>query len=470
MTRSAASRRLVTHVIEQLSPGGPLHAVLGFQRQAVIRETTRHRIISLLPPDARAVRAAEHAGIGVAPRPDAEVLARELGAADLVHVHFWNNPALFAWMTSATPAMRVLIWCHVNGLHAPYVLPQSLLEFGDLVAVTSRASLDLPVFRHVDQHRLAFLFAGADFSRLADDGPAPHAEFTVGYLGRLDFVKAHPDLIPMSAAVRSGPLRFHFCGGGADQSEVERQAETHGIRHRCTFTDHREEIAPLLASFDVLGYPLRSDTSCTSELALQEAMYMGVPPVVFPHGGLDKIVRHGHNGLVVHTPQEYAGAIDHLFDHPSKRARLGTNAARDARATFGAGRSAAGMAAAYEQLCRLPKRQRVAAIDARPCPGARAFVESLDGQDDGIFRASLAGSEAEAAEAAIANLGPQWRQVILQYRVFYPSDPILRLWSGLLLRCQRPALAASEFRGCQRLGFSPPRVERYRAGVGGSPP
>jgi hypothetical protein len=51
---------------------------------------------------------------------------------------------------------------------------------------------------------------------------------------------------------------------------------------------------------------------------------------------------------------------------------------------------------------------------------------------------------------------------ILSYRDFYPDDPHLRLWSGLVLRQQgRAAIAAGEFAAAIRLGLDEPRVGRY---------
>jgi hypothetical protein len=183
--------------------------------------------------------------------------------------------------------------------------------------------------------------------------------------------------------------------------------------------------------------------------------------VVFPHGGLDTLVRHGKTGLVAEQPAKYSQAIEWLFDHPAERKRLGEQAARDAREQFGGARTAAQMAAAYEQLLMLPKRRRW----LPSFTGAAALLASLDGHDDSPLAASLAGREpaASAADEAISLLGPVWRHVILQYRVAYPSDPHLRLWSGLVLAAERPALAATELRASELLGITADRIDRHRA-------
>jgi hypothetical protein len=55
---------------------------------------------------------------------------------------------------------------------------------------------------------------------------------------------------------------------------------------------------------------------------------------------------------------------------------------------------------------------------------------------------------------------------ILHYRRSYPNDPMLRLWSGLVLLGQgRPALAASEFKAAAKLGCHDSRASLYLSGA-----
>ena len=84
-----------------------------------------------------------------------------------------------------------------------------------------------------------------------------------------------------------------------------------------------EDIRSVLESLDVYGYPLCPDTYAAAELNLQEAMFAGLPVVTFPHGGIGKLVQHGETGMLVNTPEEYAQAIEQLYQNPAERARLG---------------------------------------------------------------------------------------------------------------------------------------------------
>ena len=462
----------VAHVFEQLRPGGPLYALVGAGKHFSNDPGMRHRIISLLPADIRASRHAVSAGIQVVSAPDGTTLHRHLADADIVQIHFWNSPDLHALLVSDLPAMRVLVWCHVNGVHPPHVLPKSLFGFADVVAATSELTLDLPVFRAADPEQVGFVLAGADFSRVEGVLPVEHVGFNVGYVGLVDSIKMHPGFVRMCAAISVRAVRFIVCGGGQGRREIERQADALGIGDRFEFIDQTDDIRPVISRFDVFGYPLCQDSSCTSELVVQEVMYAGVPPVVFPYGGIARLVTHGRNAIVAQNETDYVEAIERLAHDPEERKRLGQRAASDARSQFGARKTAVGLAALYERLMDMPKRQRSmpepVVRDIGLSPAAWTLVQSLDGVGDADMIASLtsSGDAVIEAEERIAQSSPNMKNVILQYRIRYPNDPHLRLWAGLMFaHASRNALAASEFNSCMALGYDAPRVRHYFSSV-----
>jgi glycosyltransferase involved in cell wall biosynthesis len=450
----------VVHVIERLSLGGPMYALAGAVRMA--SGASKHALVSLLPPDARAVAYARAAGIEVHPAPSADVLETLLADADIVQVHFWNNPAIHAFLASALPPLRLLVWCHVNGVHAPHVIPDFVFERADLVAASCALSLRTPAFLRADPQRVGLLFAHADLSRVGAPAPREHADCQVGYVGRVDFVKLHPAFVRLCAAVQATGVHFHACGGGSAHAELERQARAAGLADRFTARGHVAEIDPLMQSLDVFAYPLCEDTFATAELVLQEAMASGLPPVIFPHGGPIQLVEHRRNGLVAATEEEFTSALELLANSPAERARLGAAAAADARAGFGQPPLGEALHREYERLMRAPRRPRP---PLPPVSGAGALLRSLDGRGDGDLRASQTdGVDALAAEARIGVSSANMHDVILHYRLHFPDDPWLRLWAGLLFRSQgRNALAAMEFKACLDRGVERPRVRGYFA-------
>lgn len=450
----------VVHVIERLTLGGPLFTLAGAVRAA--RGGASHALVSLLRADARAVAHADAAGIEVHSAPAAPAREALLAVADIVQVHFWNNPAIHAFLASGLPPARLLLWCHVNGLRAPQVVPAYLFERADFVAASCALSLDAPVFRTADPRRVGLLFAQADLSRVGEPKPRAGPGCNIGYVGLVDFVKLHPAFVRMCAQVQGEGLRFQACGGGRAHTELERQAQEAGLADRFAARVHAEEVGPLLESLDVFAYPLCEDNYSTAELVLQEAMAAGLPPVVFPYGGPARLVEHGRNGLMATDEADFVRALQRLADAPEERARLGAAAAADARARFGHPPLADAMARVYARLMQAPRRGR--APHPHP-PGAGALLQSLDGREDADLQASRADGEAAiAAEQRIAAGSENMRSVIYQYRMHYPDDPWLRLWAGLLLlREGRKAPAALEFKTGMELGLDRPRVRGYFA-------
>lgn len=74
----------------------------------------------------------------------------------------------------------------------------------------------------------------------------------------------------------------------------------------------------------------------TFSLAAAEAMMAGCPLVVSAAGALTELVRHGHNGLTARPgdPQDLAARLLELLADPRRAARLGEQAAIDARARY----------------------------------------------------------------------------------------------------------------------------------------
>lgn len=460
----------VLHVVEQLRRGGPLQALIAVKKQSRLAGAIAHHIVSIKPADARAIAQAMQARIAVtAPAP--AQLPRLMQDADIVQVHFWNSPEIHALLAGELPPLRLLLWCHVNGQNPPHIIPASLVARADLAWATAPSTLELPAFRAADPARVVFIPSLADFERLSGLVRVDHDDFRVGYVGNVDFAKLHESYVSMCAAADVPAARFVVCGDGGAAPELKRQASGLGILDRFEFTGHLDDIRPVLQQLDVLGYPLAEGTSATSELALQEAMYAGIPPVVLPHGGPGRAVQNGSTGIVANGPSEYSAAIRWLHDHPQERRRLGDNAARAMRELVRKHEGAAD--AVYLRMMEGPKRPRRAVARGRTGPhaldaggsGAWSFVRSLDGTGAADFITSLRTTDedaAQAAEARIAGSSADLHEVVLQYRFFDPADPHLRLWAALVLRARgRPALAAAELTAAIAGGLDRPRVRRY---------
>ncbi len=485
---------IILHVIQALSLGGAGRALIATAKASarLAGDRYRHRVVSLLRPAPEAVQLAEASGLEVCARPDPAALRQELAAADIVQLHWWNNPENQQLLRADWPATRLMIWYHVAGDHPPQLITPGLVDFADLNVPTNPWTFrELPVFRDLDaterQQRVAMVIDAADLDRVAGAKPRSHLYFNVGYIGTVDFVKMHRNYVAMNAAVRVPNARFIVCGHGIE-AELAAQARLLGAVDRFQFRGYVQDIRPVIETLDVYGYPLCADAYASGELNLQEVMSAGVPPVVFPAGGIKGLVTHEKTGLVVHTETEYTQAIEYLYHHPAERRQLGLAAREYASAHFGAENAARDLNPLYEQLLRQPKQTRrwgvprrqsvlaapVALLDVTDLPacaaGSRLFVESLEtaGSD---FEISLTSSDATqllAAEARISESSDLVRSVgaggFRHFRRQYPDDPYLQLWHALALaREGRPAEAADEFGKAIGLGCTHWRVGWYIA-------
>ena len=138
-------------------------------------------------------------------------------------------------------------------------------------------------------------------------------------------------------------------------------------------------------------------------------MFLGIPPVVFPHGGIKTLVVDDFTGLVVRTETEYQQAIEFLYRDPEERRRLGDNAVEYATQMFGGENAARSFNRYYEKVMQMPKRKRTWGMDSskslleqeineihlrgdpKRLSGAERFIDSI-GEQGGMFSRSLKAS------------------------------------------------------------------------------
>jgi glycosyltransferase involved in cell wall biosynthesis len=449
----------VVHVIRVLDGGGPSNALMTAAAGSAAEARLDHTVVSLGTPDPDAVKQARERGLTVRDTPDLRSLSAVLVAADIVQIHFWNHPALYQLLGAALPETRLLLWSHIAGEHPPQMLPAELLGFADVVLASCEHTTTL-----AGLERLDWIPAVAGWDRVQEVRRNVAREFTVGYLGKLDFAKLHPEFITLCGSIGLPRARFLVCGEGGALPLLRRQAAARGIARQIEFRGLVRDVRSAFADMDVFGYPLAPDTSAASELALQEAMYVGVPPVVLGPAAVRQHIIDGETGILAGSGEEYAHAIAYLYHHPEERARIGRAAHDFAARTWSPNAIAGRWAHAYEELARQPKRKRAPFRLADS--GAGRFIQSLVvSAPQFVLSMTATGEDARAADEEIAcspDVLCTANGGIFNYRDFYPDDPYLRLWSGLVLRRQgRVAVAAGEFAAAIRLGLDDLRTTRY---------
>lgn len=101
-----------------------------------------------------------------------------------------------------------------------------------------------------------------------------------------------------------------------------------------------------IAAFDVGIKPMPDDEWARGKCPMKELQYLalGIPAVCSAVGGTREAVRHGDNGYLVSTEDEWMEALLRLVDDPALRRRLGEEGRRTVRERYASTRSAAAFA------------------------------------------------------------------------------------------------------------------------------
>ncbi|HEX9186854.1 MAG TPA: glycosyltransferase, partial [Vicinamibacteria bacterium] len=98
-------------------------------------------------------------------------------------------------------------------------------------------------------------------ARAAREWRVADGETVIGSIGSLTPVKGHHDLLEATArvAARQPRVRLVFVGDGPLRPALEGHAHRLGLRDRVVFAGVRSDVAPLLASFDLVALPSHTE-------------------------------------------------------------------------------------------------------------------------------------------------------------------------------------------------------------------
>jgi glycosyltransferase involved in cell wall biosynthesis len=427
----------LVHVVPRLSMTGPVRSIAAGAKYAARLGLGQHsRVVALereLAP--AAVLLLRREGVELSVRPGPEELDELVVDADLVLVHFWNCPSMFEFLLRPLPPARVVAWIRMQGLDPPQVVPDALVNHVDDVLLTTPVTRASPALQQRRQSEPAMVAPGiADMDRLEGFRAADHDGVVVGYVGTVNAGKLHPRFVELCAAVDIPDARFVVYGAGGGEDALRDEAAQRGIADRFELKGHTEDLAAALAEMDVFGYPLRPDTYASSEKSIQEAMWVGIPPVVFPFGGVRELVRSGVDGLVAENEAQYVQHLERLATDAELRARLGAEARRRAREVFDPGPLTARLHDFLARALDEPKRPRQWP-DWGDVP-AGWFARAL-GPAGAPFLADLAEPPAPEARRAIASLPflvVHGEGGLAHWRNHFPDDEMLDEWCRVAIR------------------------------------
>lgn len=183
-----------------------------------------------------------------------------------------------------------------------------------------------------------------------------------------------------------------------------------------------------------------------------EAMYFGIPIVAFSNAAEAEIVEHGVTGLLVDSEEEYTRALEYLHRNPEERARLGSGAKRFVETRLNAKECFAGLDRIYIEMMSKPKTVKTFGAlpagggslegETGPCFGSRLMLEALKGKSS-EFAESMDGRDALVANEADDRIArvelamkTRTKGSLNQYLYFFPSDPYLNFWAGLIAQAE----------------------------------
>lgn len=315
----------VLHVIRRVTNGG---ASLGMLRQCIDGpEGVCQKVVSLCEPDLKALSRFVSANVEVIWKR--EDIPSAVLASDILQVEWWNNPEVNAFLVQTDlPPCRIQM--HARGhFSAPWMCPTvSLLSRVDLCSVTTPSAAKNPTFaRACKQAALPYppcIFSAAPLLSLPLETSQSKMKFgiTFGYLGTVEPIKMHSAAMKMAAEILKAipTARFRFAGEGSlDYYREECQAL--GIANQVEFDGFVDSPASFLSELDIFFYPLNPFTYATSEKALQEAMGMGLPCVVFPYGGIQDLVTP-HCAAIASIESDFVAACIALGLDADRRAKI----------------------------------------------------------------------------------------------------------------------------------------------------
>jgi glycosyltransferase involved in cell wall biosynthesis len=263
----------------------------------------------------------------------------------LVHQHFGGRlPRLLAHLTGAKAVMHV----HSRADEASGQIKGQLhVEWADAVIATSVAiahavvgPIPVVAYPFVPSRALSIGLHRCDSTTIV-----------IGAARRLARLKGLGDLLDAVALLHSEfpNIRLEIAGTGPLRADLEQRTERLGIREQVRFLGWREDMANVLAGWDIAVVPSRDEGF---GIAALEAMWAGLPVVATAVGGLPEVVLDRVTGLLVPAgePTALAEALRELLRSPELRAGFGEAGRQHVENTFSLEKTAAIIDRVYCQV------------------------------------------------------------------------------------------------------------------------
>jgi glycosyltransferase involved in cell wall biosynthesis len=424
----------VLHILPKICSGGGTRSPLNVVSNSNNNRDFNHIFVSLEKGTDCILNKFISNGFKVIDKPSQKRLFKEIGLSDIVQIEWWNSPITTNFLSQKLPPNRLLIWSHVTGNVAPHIITKELVKFADHFCVCTPHSMEDSWIKAQDN--VSLIHSPADFDRLKGFQKKKYKRFIIGYIGTIDYSKLPKNFISLCDKISIPNAHFIVCGNGRSFADIKKIASA--STHTFEFPGYVEHIRDYLEQMDVYGYPLNKNTFAAAEQNLQEAMWVGLPIVTNPYGGVRQLIEHNETGLLVDSEKEYIDAIEYLYEHPEERERLGNNAAAHARTQFIPVISADKFENLYERMLQSPKSEKepIYRINTNHnSVGTKLLIQSLGDSAKALSFSMESQNPCDAlnADKEIAKSDDLFHQgCIIQFLHAFPTDPWLNFWNGLI--------------------------------------
>jgi glycosyltransferase involved in cell wall biosynthesis len=198
------------------------------------------------------------------------------------------------------------------------VSPNGGLPQRDVLIANSRVVAD-----HSKDPSAVVIYPGINVADFAVSRPM-HRGVVIGAAGRLELIKGLSYLIEALAILAPDfpGLRLEIAGEGSLRAALEERSRQLGVSGVVSFLGWREDLASVMAGWDILAMPSLDEGF---GMAALDGMAAGLPVVASEVGGLCELIKNGETGWLVPpaVPTELARRLKELIQDGQRREAMG---------------------------------------------------------------------------------------------------------------------------------------------------
>lgn len=430
------NKKNILHIAPHLG-GGVGTVLLNYLSFVKDTKNTIHLIATLDYANERSIKQSQEVGFKLFSNMHKKVfdLLDLISEADIILIHFWNHPLLYDFLVrNELPPARIIFWSHVSGFVPPYIFPLKTLKYPDVFVFTTPLSFEVKEVENIpDKNRFRTIWSTGGVNNVKNAIKKSHKGFNIGYIGTVDYSKMHPEFLEICSQINIPDVKFIICASD-NYVNIQTHAQKMGIANKFEFLCQVPNIKDYLEIFDVFGYPLNPNHYGTCDQVLQEAMAVGVAPVVLNNPMESYMVSNGKVGLVAKNTKEYIDLIEKLYNEPALRAELSKNAKEYAISKYSVEILNEEWEQIFKDVLNSPKIRRKWDISKQNITYMDIFIESIGEYGINFGKKNI---EEIKKMAKLPNWQSETKGTIHQYYKFFKEDKNIKYFSELM-KCSDP--------------------------------